>query len=240
MDVILTPLNPVTLAAKQATKTIPIVTMLASDPVEAGLVASLARPGGNITGLTYDVTPEIGAKRLQLLKEFVPRISRVAVLWNPSFQSFQAESYSRPIEDAARKVGVEVYFVEVRRPDDFEQAFAAMSRERADGLLAFGGPLLFTHRRQIVDLAAKHRLPATYPVREYAELGGLFSYGASITDLYRRAGIYVDKILKGARPADLPVEQPTMFEMVINLKTAKALGLTIPQSVLIRADEVIR
>ncbi len=240
VDVIVTPLNPVTLAAKQATKTIPIVMTIGTDPVGAGLVASLARPGGNVTGLTFDVTPEINGKRLQLLKEIVPRVSRVAVLWNPSFSPADAERSAGAVRDAARKLGVTLQFVEAHEGDEFEGAFVAMTRERADGLLAMEGPLLFAHRHRIADLAAKHRLPATYTLREYPESGGLFSYGASLPDLYRRAATYVDKILRGAKPGDLPVEQPTKFEMVINLKTAKALGLTIPQSILIRADEVIQ
>jgi len=240
VDVIVTALNPVTVAAKRATATIPIVMTIGLDPVGAGLVTSLARPGGNVTGLTFDVTLEIHAKRLQLLKEIVPRVSRVAFLWNPAFSPADSERSAGAVRDAARKLGVTLQFVEVREGDEFEGAFAAMTRERADSLLAMGGPLLFAHRHRIADLAAKHRLPATYPLREFPESGGLFSYGASLPDLYRRAGTYVDKILKGAKPADLPVEQPTKFEMVINLKTAKALGITIPQSVLIRADEVIQ
>ncbi len=240
VDVIVTGLNPGTVAAKQATTTIPIVMAIGINPVGAGLVPSLARPGGNVTGLTYDVSPEIHAKRLQLLKEVVPQVSRVAVLWDPSFAPDVVEISARAVRNAAQKLGVTLHFVEVRGPDDFDQAFAAMARERANGLLAFGGPLLFAHRRRIADLAAKHRLPATYVVREFADSGGLFSFGANQADLYRRAATYVDKILKGAKPADLPVEQPTKFELVINLKTAKALGLTIPQSVLIRADEIIQ
>ena len=241
VDVIVTSLNPVTVAAKQATKTIPIVTTLASDPVGAGLLASLARPGGNITGLTFDVTPEFAGKRLQLLKEFVPRVSRVAVLWNPdpAIRGFQPEPVFQALEDAARRLRVTLRMVEVRESGDFERAFDIMISERADGLFVITDPLIFAHRRLIAELAVKNRLPAMFSFREFAEAGGLMSYGPDMRDLYRRAATYVDKILKGAKPADLPVEQPTRFELLVNLKTGKALGVTIPQSVLIRADEVI-
>jgi ABC-type uncharacterized transport system substrate-binding protein len=240
VDVIVTGQNPATVAAKQATTTIPIVTTLASDPVGAGLIASLARPGGNITGFTTDVTPEVGGKRLQLLKEFAPRVSRVTVLWNPAFRGFEPKPAFQALEDAARRLRVTLRKVEVREPGDFERAFGVMISERADGLYVIGDPITFTHRRLIADLAVKNRLPATSPLRESAEAGGFMSYGVDFRDLYHRAATYVDKILKGAKPGDLPVEQPTKFELVINLKTAKALGLTIPPSVLRRADEVIQ
>ena len=240
VDVIVTGQNPATVAAKQATTTIPIVTTLASDPVGAGLIASLARPGGNITGLTTEVTLEVVGKRLQLLKEFAPRVSRVAVLWNPAFRGFEPKPAFQALEDAARRLRVTLRKVEVREPGDFERAFDSMVSERADGLYVITDPITFTHRRLIADLAVKNRLPATSAVSEFVEAGGFISYGVDMRDLYRRAATYIDKILKGAKPGDLPVEQPTKFDLVINLKTAKALGLTIPPSLLGRADEIIR
>jgi len=236
------PLN----AASQATSAIPIVVAACNDDLVAtGLISSLARPGGNITGLS-ELTPELGAKRLQLLKEAVPRVKRVAVLWNPAYsERFSANfrfwsSDWTEMRAAAQVLGMTLQSVEIRGPDDFDTAFSAMSRERADALIAFSDPLIVLHGRRIADLAAKSRLPAVYPSREVVDAGGLMSYGSSISDMFRRAAVYVGKILKGARPADLPVEQPTKFELVINLTTAKALGLTIPQSLLIRADQVIR
>jgi putative ABC transport system substrate-binding protein len=239
VDVIVTAQNVATVAAKQATTTIPIVTALAGDPVGAGLAASLARPGGNVTGLTLDVTPEIAGKRLQLMKEFVPRVSRVAVLWNPDFRGFQPEPSFQVLEDAARQLRMTLRMVEVREAGDFKRAFDSMISERTDGLYVIADPLIFTHRRQIADLAVKNRLPAIFGVSELVEAGGLMSYGVDLRDLYRRAATYIDKILKGAKAGDLPIEQPTKFELVLNLKTAKALGLTIPLPVLRRADRVI-
>jgi len=237
VDVILTHAGPNALVAKQATTTIPIVVAFAADLVGSGLVASLARPGGNVTGLNL-LSPELGGKRLQLLKEAVPGLSRVAVLWNPALPAVVA--IMRETEAAARTLGVQLQSLEVRGPDDFESAFAAATRGRARALITVEQPLAFIHRARIVDFAAKSRLPAIYPFKEFVDTGGLMSYGAHAADLWRRAATYVDKILKGAKPADLPVEQPTRFELVINMKTAKALGLTIPQSILIRADQVIQ
>ncbi len=231
--------NPAAIsAAKNATSTIPIIMVLATDPVGEGFVTSLARPGGNITGLTINAGPEIFGKHLELLKEAVPRASRVAVLWNPNNPMHHLAL--RETEGAARALRVKLQILEARKPDDFDSAFSAMTRERAGALLVLPEALFFLHRTRIADLAARSRLPAVYGVREHAEVGGLMAYGASITGLWRRAATYVDKILKGAKPADLPVEQPTRFELVLNLKAAKALGLTFPQSILIRADQVIQ
>jgi putative ABC transport system substrate-binding protein len=240
VDLIVAGTTPAALAAKQATKTIPIVATSVADPVGDGLVASLARPGGNITGFTF-LGPELVPKRLELLKEAIPGVSRVAALWHPAaYGEPTMRDMLKEIETAARALGVQLQLVRARGPDDFDRAFSAMTTERAGALIVFPSPMLYTERRGIVDLAAKHRLPTIYAWREPVEAGGLMSYGASIPDLYRRAATHVDKILKGAKPADLPVEQPTKFELVINLKTAKALGLTIPQSVLIRATQVIQ
>jgi len=233
-------------AATHATSTIPIVVAACNDDLVAtGLISSLARPGGNITGLS-ELTPELGAKRLELLKEAVPKVKRVAVLWNPTYSERFSASFRFWSSDwvevraAAQVLGVTLQPVEIRGPDDFDTAFSAMTRERGDALIAFSDPLIVLHRKRIADLAAKYRLPAVYPSREVVDAGGLMSYGPSSTDMFRRAAVYVGKILKGAKPADLPMEQPTKFELVINFKTAKALGLTIPQSLLIRADQVIR
>jgi putative ABC transport system substrate-binding protein len=210
------------------------------DPVGDGLVASLARPGGNITGTTF-LGPELVPKRLELLKEALPRVSRVAALWHPdAYAERTTRAMLQETEAAARTLGVQLQLVEVRRPDEFDRAFSTMTRERAEALIVLPSPMLFTERRRIVDLAARHRLPAMYQAREFVELDGLIAYGASIPDLWRRAATYVDKILKGAKPADLPVEQPTKFELAINLKTAQALGITIPSSLLFQADRVIQ
>ncbi len=238
VDVIVTGANPVIAAVKQATATIPVVIAVSRDPVGAGFVASLARPGGNITGLANDPAPEILGKNLELLKEAVPGVSRVALLWNPAPPG--AGTYRNVVESAARKLGVTFQSVEVRGRNEFEAGFAAMVRERADGVVVAGDPVIFGPRSQVVLLAARNRLPAVYPQREFAEAGGLMSYGPNVAHQFRRAATYVDKILKGAKPGDVPVEQATRFEFIINLKTAKALGLTIPQSVLIRADEVVQ
>jgi ABC-type uncharacterized transport system substrate-binding protein len=233
-------------AASQVTSTIPIVVAACSDDLVAtGLISSLARPGGNITGLS-ELTPELGAKRLELLKEAAPGVRRVAILWNPAYsERFSANfrfwsSDWTEMRAAAQVLGMTLQSVEIRGPNDFDTAFSAMTRERADALIAFSDPLIVLHRRRIADLAAKNRLPVMYPSREVVDAGGLMSYGPSISDMFRRAAVYVGKILKGANPADLPMEQPTKFELVINLKTAETLGLTIPQSLLIRADHVIR
>ena len=236
VDVIVASSTPTALAAKNATRTIPIVFVTAGDPVGSGLVAGIARPGGNITGLSL-LAPEIVAKQLQLLKEAVPQASRVAVLSNP------ANPYTalmvKETEAAARSLGMWVQLLGVRGADAFDSAFSAVTKGRASALFVLFDPFLFAHRTRIAEFANKNRLPAMYPHREYAETGGLMAYGADIRDNFRRAATYVHKILTGTKPADLPVEQPTKFELVINLKTAKALGLTIPQSLLLRADQVI-
>ena len=238
VDVILAVLNPTVQAVKQATTTIPIVMANSVDPVGAGLVASLARPGGNITGLA-NLGHELSGKLLELLKEAVPGVTRVAFLGDPAVPH-SAPAF-RETQVAARVLGVELQLVEVRGKAEFESAFSAMTRERAGALIVHTPtPLFFAHRKQIADLAVKNRLPTMYGNRDYVDAGGLMSYGVHVPDLYRRAATYIDKILKGAKPADLPVEQPTRFELVVNLKTAKALGLTIPQLVLIRADQLIQ
>jgi ABC-type uncharacterized transport system substrate-binding protein len=232
--------TPGALAAKQATKTIPIVFSAAADPVGSGLVTSLARPGGNVTGLS-SLAPDLVGKCLELLKQAVPGVSRVAALWEPGVLPERTEKDMLKAADvAARALGVRLQVVEVRGPADFDRAFSDMTRARAGALAVFGGSVIFIERRRFVDLAAKHRLPAVYFSREFVDAGGLMAYGPDLADLLRRAATYVDKILKGAKPGDLPVEQPTKFELVINLKTAKALGLTIPPSLLGRADEVIQ
>jgi len=238
VDVIVVPAPQNALAAKNVTRTIPIVMASAGDPVADGLVASLARPGGNITGLSGLVGPEIGGKRLGLLKEAVPTVSRVAFLSNPA--NPPSAAYLGETKTAARSVKVQLQMLEAREPGEFERAFAAMTRERVDALLVLNDGMFLIHRTQIAVLAAKQRLPTMFGGREYVDAGGLMSYAASGRDNFRRAATYVDKILKGAKPADLPVEQPTKFELVLNLRTAKALGLTIPPSLLQRADEVIQ
>ena len=226
-----------TRAAKQATTTIPIVMAQDTDPVANGYVASLARPGRNITGLST-LAPEISGKQLELLKEIVPKLSRVAVL-GTSTRPGNAQSL-KETELAARAVGVKVQYLEVRDAKDIETTFQAARKGRADAILVLGGAVLNSHRSQVIELAAKSQLPAIYAVMEFVEDGGLMTYGVSLTDLYRRAATYVDKILKGVKPADLPVEQPTKFEFIVNLKAAKQIGLTIPPNVLARADKVIR
>jgi putative ABC transport system substrate-binding protein len=227
------------LAAKQATATLPIVFPVAGDPVTDGLVASLAYPGGNATGLSA-VGPDLAGKSLELLKQAVPALSRVAVLWQPGFLGERMErALRKETEAAGRALGVRVQFVEARRPADLDGAFSQMNRERPGALTVWGGSVFLAERKRLVGLAAKTRLPALYVWREFVDAGGLISYGPDLADLYRRAATYVDKILKGTRPGDLPVEQPTKFELVINLKAATALGLTIPPSMLARADEVV-
>ena len=236
VDVMVVAATPGNLAAKAATDTIPIVFVAVSDPVRVGLVASLARPGGNFTGLSL-LTPETSGKRLQLLADSLRRVSRAAVLLNPG--NLGSFAMLEETQVAARRLGIQLQLLEVRNPDELEPAFEAAMRGRADALIAFDDPVLHSYRARIVALAAKRRLPAMYGTREFADEGGLMSYGPHRPDLYRRGGTFVDKILKGAKPADLPVEQPTKFELVINLTTARALGLTIPRSLLGRADEVI-
>jgi ABC-type uncharacterized transport system substrate-binding protein len=236
VDVIVTFGSPATQAAKQATTTIPIVMAAVGDAVRAGFVASLAHPGENITGNSI-LGREVGAKRLQLLKLAVPTMSRVALLWNPDNPSHAA--YLDEWKAAAPALGVEMLFVAVRSSHEFDGAFAAMMRERPDAFTMTADPLHLLHIRWIIDFLARNRLPGMYQVRENVVTGGLMSYGASLPDLFRRAAGYVHKILQGARPADLPVEQPTKFDLTVNLKTAKALGLTIPESFLLLADEVI-
>ena len=239
VDVIVTSSGLAAQAAKRATATIPIVATFVADPVGAGLVASLARPGGNITGLTT-LAAGLSAKRLELLKAVVSGSTRVAVLWQRGALGERAErDMVEETQVAGRTLRLQLRFVEARRPDDVEQAFSAMTEARVGALLVLPGPMLFEARRSIVAHAAKSRLPVVYPWREAASVGGLMSYSTNFPDMYRRAATYVDKILKGAKPADLPFEQPTKFELVINLKTAKALGLTIPPSLLQRADQVI-
>jgi putative ABC transport system substrate-binding protein len=232
--------DPLILAAKNATKTIPIVMSgPGSDPVEAGLVESLARPGGNVTGLTT-LSRELGGKRLELLKEAVPKVARVAVLYDPATPGTVVE-VKEDLPVAARALGLTVRSWEVRDADGFEKVFAALNKERPGGLYAPGaGPLMRTNAKRIAGFALKIRLPSMYGNREDIDAGGLMYYGADIADSYRRVAYYVDKILKGTKPADLPVEQPTKFELMINLKTAKQIGVTIPQSVLFRADKVIK
>ena len=224
------------LAVKKAVKTIPVVFQTGGDPVSAGFVASLDRPGGNLTGVTA-LTSDLTEKRLELLKQAVPGVSRVAVLVNPTSTDAAA---LKGLEAAARTLKVKLLVLEARDPQAIDGAFAAMKSERPDALLVANSVMFFAQRKQIVGLAAQSRLPGIFEGREFAEAGGLLSYGASLADNYRRLASYVDRILKGAKPADLPVEQPTRFELVINLKAAKALGITIPQSLLLRADEVIQ
>ena len=239
-DLIVATNTPAARAAQQATTTIPIVVPVMGDPVGDGLVANLARPGGNITGLTF-IGPQLVPKRLALLKEALPTVSRVAGLWQPGAYGERTMSdMMKETEAAARTLGVQLRLVAVQGRDELDHAFAAIAAERTDALIVFPSPMLFTERKRIVDLAAKHQLPSMSMGKEFVEIGGLMSFGANITDLSRRGATYVDKILKGAKPADLPVEQPTKFELVINLKTARALGLTITQSLLLRADEVIQ
>jgi putative ABC transport system substrate-binding protein len=235
VDVIVATGTLAPLAAKRATSTIPIVMTAAGDPVGTGLVASLARPGGNITGMSL-MAPDLGGKRLEMLKSIAP-LSRVVVLWN-SANPYPA-LVLKETQTAGQTLGVEIQSVEVRGGDDFDHAFEAVRRLRPDALTVVEDPLTVSHRKLIADFAASNRLPAIYGLREFAEAGGLMAYGADLADSYRHVAGYVDRILKGAKPADLPVQQPTKFELVINLKTAKALGLDVPPSLLARADEVI-
>ncbi len=237
VDVIVTYGDAGVRAAKQATATVPIVVALTGDLVEAGHAASLARPGGNVTG-QVDTSPELSAKRVELLRDAVPAISRVAVLWNPS-NRVKVLDY-RMTQVGAQTLGVPLQSLEVRHVDDIGPAIASAVRERAGALLVLSDALTNAHRVRIVELANRNRLPTMYFSREWVDAGGLMAYGPSWRSMYRRAATYVDKILRGAKPGDLPIEQPTTFELIINLKTARALGLTIPPSVLARANEVIR
>ena len=235
-DVIVTTSTPNALAAKQATRTVPIVFAAASNPVASGLVSSLARPGGNVTGLSF-FTPELVGKGMELLMQTIPKVSRLAVIWQPGERP--KEDMLQGAEVAARALRVRLQFVEASGPGDFDRAFSEMIHASAEGMAVVTSAMFFIERRHLVGLAARNKLAAVYPWREAVEAGGLLSYGPHVPDLFRRAATYVDRILKGAKPGDLPVEQPTKFELVINLKTAKALGLTIPPSLLARADQVI-
>ncbi len=237
VDVIVTGGNPVIAAVKRATSTIPVVMAAGRDPVGSGFTASLARPGGNITGVTSDPTPEVQGKRLELLREAVPRATRVAVLWNPLPPG--AEIYRKAVEGAAGKLGISLQLVEVRGREQFEGAFASMVRERVDAVVVLPDPIFFTARKQVVELATKYQLPAVFHASEFVDIGGLMSYGSSLDHQFRRAAVYVDKILKGANPGDLAVEQIAKLDIVINLKTAQALGLAIPQSLRLRADHIV-
>ena len=224
-------------AAKRATKTIPIVFPVTFDPVESGFVASLARPGGNLTGLST-VNPDAAAKRVELIQEVMPRISRLAVLRNPTNSGSRFPL--KETEAGAKRLGIRLQILEARSPDDLEGAFRAATKEQANALIVLADALFFAQRGRLGNLAIKHRLPSMFDDAQSVEVGGLISYGASLTDLFRRAAGYVDKILKGAKPADLPVEQPMKFELVINLKTANQIGLMVPPNVLARADRVIK
>jgi putative tryptophan/tyrosine transport system substrate-binding protein len=237
VDVIVTGTTPAPEMAKRATSAIPIVLANHPDPVRSGLATSLAKPGGNVTGLSL-VHMELHGKQLQLLKEVVPGLSRVAALANPTVPTHAHDL--REIEVAARSLKLQLQPVEAQSPSEFAGAFSATTKGRADALMVLGGSMFFTHRGQIAELAAQSNLPAIYVVREYVEVGGLMSYGVDLRDSFRRAATYVDKILKGAKPGDLPIEQPTKFDLAINLRSAKRLRLTIPSSVLARADTVIR
>ena len=236
VDLILTRGTPATLAAKSATRTIPVVMASVGDPVGTGIVASLGRPGGNVTGLS-NFNVEIYAKRLELLRELLPRLTRIAGLFNMGNPVLPLQW--KEVQRAARSVSIQPQLLDVRRPEDLPRAFEAAATERADALIVALEGLTLGNLRLIAELAAKHRLPSIYGVRQYADYGGLITYGPSDLHLYHRAATFVDKIFKGAKPAELPIEQPMKFELVINLKTAKALGLTIPPSLLLRADEVI-
>jgi putative tryptophan/tyrosine transport system substrate-binding protein len=237
MDLVVTAATVSALAAKRATSSIPIVMATGADPVAVGLVANLRQPGGNVTGMTT-INSELAAKRLELIRIVVPRASRIAILWDDTGSAFRFSLGKTEAE--AKRAGFTVQGVSVRGPAEIEGAFATVVRGRAGALSIAPSPMFFSHRKRLAELAMKHRLPTVVGLREYAEAGGLVSYGADNSDMFRGAALYVDKILKGAKPADLPIEQPTKFELVINLKTAKALGLTIPQSLLGRADQVIQ
>ena len=236
VDVIFAPSSTEVEAARQATKTIPIVFAVHADPVGIGHVASLPRPGGNITGLTMLMT-DLAAKELEILKEAVPQATRIGVLWNPTTPSHPPAVQA--VKDAGEKLGVELRMVPARTAEDFDGALASMAAERVGAFLVLGAPLVLSHRARLAELALKYRLPSMFGIREPVEAGGLMSYAADLKDLTRRAAVYIDKILKGAKPADLPVEQASKYELFINLKTAKAIGLTMPEAFLLRADKVI-
>ena len=238
VDVIVAGTVPTARAAKQATSTVPIVFVAIGDPVSAGLVSSLARPGGNVTGLSFQVTPEQAAKELEILHELSPKANRVALLQDPTFKSY-ATPYRERVQPAARGMNLTFHVAEFQGREDLDTALAGILDARAAAVWVMGTYATFTHRGRIADFAKQKRLPSLSSFREFVEAGGLASYGASLPDVYRRAAGYVDRILKGAKPGDLPVEQPTKFELVINLKTAKALDLTIPQSIVVRADHLI-
>ena len=237
VDVIMAGPTPPAMAAMKATGTIPIVMAGVGDPVDLGLIASLARPGGNVTGLSFSVGMDIFGKGLELLREAVPKFRRVAILSNPANPSHALAITN--VKAAAGSFGVQLQLLEAREPNQFDGAFAAMAKERVDALLVLPDGMFLLHRARLIDLAKKNRVPSMHGVREYVDAGGLMSYGPSTVTAWRRAAFFVDRILKGAKPADLPVEQPTKFELVINLKTAKTLGLDMPASLLARADEVI-
>ena len=237
VDVLVAATDPATAALRQQTQTIPIVMANGTDPVGTGFVASLARPGGNVTGLSA-LSPELSGKRLGLLREVVPGLSRVAIIWNPDVRGALFDY--KETEAAARSLRLQLQSVEVSRSEDLDRAFSAVTNQRAQALIVqTPNPVLFANRSQIASFAQRTRLPSMYGQKEFADAGGLITYGPNTADMWRRAATYVDKILKGVKPEDLPVQQPTKFELVINLKTAKALGLTVPQSVLVRADEII-
>ena len=238
VDLIVAPAGTAALAAKKATSTIPIVMIFPVNPVELGLVASLRRPGGNVTGTTFAPSSEIFGKQLQLLKEAIPQASRVALLENPTDATWAIQH--KELEAATRAMGIRLLRVPATAPDDFDRAFAATVRERANALLVGGSSGFIVHRKRLAESALTHRLPTMFNYREMVEAGGLMAYSVNMSEFIGRAAVYVDKILRGANPADLPVEQPTRFELVINLKTAKALGLTLPPSLVQRADDVIQ
>ena len=236
VDIIFAPSSTMVEAARQATKTIPIVFANHSDPIGTGHVASLSRPGGNITGLS-ELTTELNAKALEMLKEAVPRATRIGILWNPTTPSQVPGMQS--VEAAGKRLGLELHLMSAATVEDFDGAFVSMARENVGGVFVVPAPIALMQRARLAELALKHRLPTMFGAKEYVEAGGLMSYGADRNDLIRRAALYIDKILKGAKPADIPVEQASKYQLVINLKTAKALGLEIPPTLLARADEVI-
>jgi putative ABC transport system substrate-binding protein len=238
VDLIVAPAGSAALAAKKATSSIPIVMIFPNDPVELGLVASLSHPGGNVTGTTYTPGTDIFGKQLQILREAVPSASRVALLGNPADPSFGPAV--KEVVTSARALHLQLQHVDARGPEEFEGAFAAMTRGRAQALLVIGSSTYLVHSRRLAELAIKHRLPSMWNFREHVEAGGLMAYSINMTEFIGRAGIYVDRILRGARPADLAVEQPTKFELIINLRAAKALGIKVPESILLQADEIIR
>src|SRR6266550_2886121 len=239
VDIIVAWSTPTARSAKQATGTIPIVAINMADPVGDELVASLARPGGNVTGTTF-LGPELVAKRLQLLRDVVPGLVRVAALWHPhAYGEHTMANVVKGIEDAARTLGMQLQLVPADRPDEIASAFSTMVKERPDAFIVMPSPMLFGEHQRIVELAANNRLPGMYQAREFVDAGSLMSYGANLDDLFRRTATYVDRILKGAKPADLPVERPTKFELVINLKASREVGLTINRDILLVADEVI-